>query len=341
MRVKFKLLSKLILATSMLLGLISMDSRTNVSFAFDQSYFVDIDSGYSIARSDSGKEPKQFPGLEYVRTEVETAGSMVMHRHYYKRSSSGAQEPQTTRAQQTASPANQVTYFVDENGGTIYRKEGLLPPEEIEGYEFLDSFVDAQKGGASHRYRKVGNAKPQTTQITQTIQTTKKNTTTSKKESISTKKSTVINLKDLEDKNFSSIVGSYKAKNGMVYKFNSDGSFELDGQKYTVYEIYRTMSTKYRTNTVSIAYIKEGKIDKSRDQLIEFFTDRIEHVFDGVDPVVITEPGMEKLELSASVSKTESNVAKNNATQDTEGDGIMYLLGFFGVGSLIYIGIRK
>lgn len=335
MRVKFKLLSKLILATSMLLGLTSMDSRTNVSFAFDQSYFVDIDSGYAIARSDSGKEPKQFPGLEYVRTEVETAGSMVMHRHYYKRSSSGAQEPQTTRAQQTASPANQVTYFVDENGETIYRKEGLLPPEEIEGYEFLDSFVDAQKGGASHRYRKVGNAKPQTTQTTSSTVPTPIGSTIG---------DVYIFLDEIEKGNYSAIVGTFTANNGSIYIFNSDGSLMIDGKKYTLSKPNRIRSSRYDRDMITFSL---GSDQKVGEHFIEIFNDRIEHTFAEVDPIIIYESGMKKIDdeqSSSSLSndtKPVGSIAKNNATQDTEGDGIMYLLGFFGVGSLIYIGIRK
>lgn len=309
MNFKFKLFSKLILATSMLLGIISMESRTNVSLAFDQSYFVDVDTGFAFARTASGKEPREFPGYKYVRTEVETAGSMVMHKHYYSRG--GAQEPQTTKALQTASPANLVTYFVDKDGGTIYQKEGLLPPEEIEGYEFLHSFVDAQKGGASHTYKKVGDGKPKTTQTTQKV------TTNSAKPAAVEGKS-FIELNEIEKDNFSSIVGVYKAKNGATYKFNSDRTLEIDGKKYRLSKPYRTKSVKNNRDMITLTIRGEGESDQhAGNQFIEIFSDRIEHSFTVTPSIVIHEPGMTRVEDKSTTTSSKSSASNETTTEDS------------------------
>lgn len=244
MRNKLRFLNKIILALAILFGLTTIESKENVSKAFDQSYFVDIDEGFAFARSASGKEPREFPGYEYVKTKVETAGSMVMHTHYYKKKSASSNNTNTSSSSEskTASPANS-----------------------------------------------------------------------------SSETSSSIKLDELAKGNFASIAGSYKAKNGVVYKFTSNGRVEFGGKNYILTTPHRTTSVRYKRDMVTTTLRGEGESGENHgNQFIEFFSDRIEHSFIVDNSIVITEPGMNKI---SEASSPQAATSEKNDTTSSQKDG--------------------
>lgn len=296
-----KNLSKILLAIFVFIGLETVVSKSNIGYAqtFDQSYFVDIDTGFAITRTASGKTPKQFEGYDYIKTEVETAKPMVMYTHYYRK--------------QVASPVAAKTTSMQKNNTEV--------------------------------------------NITQ-------------KENINSN-NTSIKMEEIVKDDFSSIVGVYKAKNGVTYKFNSDRTLEIDGKKYRLSKPFRTKSVKNNRDMITLTIRGEGESDKNEgNHFIEIFSDRIEHSFTVTPSIVIYEPGMDKIEDESSAStsiikmdtetthaeeksesdtskksKPVSSIGKNDTTEDSEENGIIHLLimslVFFVVGGLIFIGIKK